>query len=217
MVKVKVCGVKRLEDALMAVHYGADAVGLLVGQTHASSDFIDVSQAKTIVSGLPPYCSTVLVTHLVTLSEIVDLARKIGVTTIQLPGDISPEQIREIKNFLPYIKVTKAIHVVNDSSIEDVERYIGAADAILLDSVNKTTDQVGGTGLTHDWTISKRITRDCAIPIILAGGLNPDNVKSAIAQVEPYGVDANSGLKRSDGYKDPIKLLQYISRAKAQE
>lgn len=215
MVRVKVCGVKRLEDALMAVRFGADAIGLLVGQTHASSDFIDEIQAKHIVSGLPPFCSTVLVTHLISLPDIIHLAKNIGVTTIQLPGEISPEQILEIRKSLPYVKVNKAIHVVDNTSIDEVRRYIGFADAILLDSVNKATDQVGGTGLIHDWSISSRITSECAIPIILAGGLNPENVEVAIQQVIPFGVDANSGLKGTDGYKDPIKLEQYIKRAKA--
>jgi len=214
VVKVKICGIKKLEDALLAIKLGADAVGFLVGQKHSSTDFISPSLAKDIVSEIPPFCSTVLVTHLSTPEEIVPLAIEIGVSTIQLHGETTPEEAMEIKKRLFNIKTYKAVHVEGKISIDIAKRYVGMTDAILLDSVNKKTDQVGGTGLTHDWSISQEIVKSIELPVILAGGLNPENVSDAIKLVKPFGVDANSGTKGNDGYKDPEKLRLFITRAK---
>lgn len=212
--KVKICGIKKIEDALEAINYGADALGFLVGQKHNSVDFIDKDHAKNMVENLPPFYSSVLVTHLTDNEEIIYLASYIGVTTIQFHGDSSPEDIVYVKQRLPYIKVIKSVHVKNEKSIEEIQNYLKSADAILLDSINITTDQVGGTGMTHDWNISKLIVDMYKIPIILAGGLNPSNVKEAINKVSPYGVDVNSGVKGLDGFKDCEKLKSFIYNAK---
>jgi phosphoribosylanthranilate isomerase len=215
MIKVKICGIKRLEDALLAISYGADALGFLVGQKHSSLDFLEKEYAKSIIRKLPPFCSSVLVTHLETASEIISLAEFLGVSTIQLHGDTSPQGAQEIKEKLPYIKIYKAIHVIDNSSIENGKAYLPYVDAVLPDTYNAKTDQVGGTGMTHDWSISKQMVKEYNKPLILAGGLNPDNVIDAIKYVKPYAVDANSGTKGSDGFKDPEKLRLFIERAKS--
>lgn len=214
MIKVKICGIKRKEDALAAASYGADAIGLLVGQRHTSNDFIGEETAKEITRSLPPFCSSVLVTHITSISEIVGLTQRIGVTTIQLHGDSTPEDAQEIKRQLPHIKLYKVIHVNDESSIEFGKQFLGVVDAILLDTANKATGQVGGTGLVHDWNISRRIIEMYSKPVILAGGLGPDNVREAIEVVNPFGVDVNSGTKNADGFKDYSKLKQFIEAAK---
>ena len=214
MVKVKICGIKKHEDAELAVLSGADAVGLLVGQVHTSNDFIDKDIARAIVESLPPFCSSVLVTHLTECDEICELAEYIGVSTIQLHGGSSPAQAKEIKQRLPYIKTYKSIHVTGPESVDNALAYRGVVDGILLDTVNVTTGQVGGTGKTHDWSISSQIVRALDIPVIMAGGLNPENVKDAVAQVQPHGVDVNSGTQGPDGFKDPEKIKSFIMRAK---
>lgn len=212
--KVKTCGIKRIEDALKAVEFGADAIGLLVGQRHTSNDFVDKEQAKSIVSALPPFCSSVLVTHLEDTGEIISLAQFTGVTTIQLHGDSTPEDALHIKKELPYIKLTKALHVINRNSIELGRNYSNTVDAILLDTVNADTGQVGGTGITHDWNLSREIVETYDTPVILAGGLGPDNVKQAVTVVKPFGVDANSSTKGKDGFKDYSKLEAFVRNAK---
>ena len=212
--RVKICGIKKTEDALKAIEQGADAIGLLVGQVHTSNDFISKESAKSIVSGLPPFCSSVLVTHLENNNEIIALAQYIGATTIQLHGDSTPKDAFFIKKELPYIKLIKSLHIINKKSIEDGRKFIDAVDAILLDTVNPNTGQVGGTGKTHDWKISREIVESYNIPIILAGGLNPENIEQAIKEVQPFGVDANSGTKGDDGYKDYRKLKDFIRKAK---
>lgn len=213
-VKVKICGNKRMEDALQAISLGADAIGLLVGPEHASRDFISPLVAQSIAKQLPPFCNIVLATPLIGVGELVDLVKFIGVNTLQLHGESTPSDIIQIKKSLPSIKVIKSLHIIDDSSMVIGKKYIGIADAILLDSINMATKQIGGTGKTHNWDISKRIVEDYNIPIILAGGLTPDNVGEAVRLVKPYGVDVNTGTKGKDGFKDYGKLELFIRRAK---
>ncbi|WP_396927416.1 phosphoribosylanthranilate isomerase [Mycolicibacterium sp.] len=214
MTYVKICGIRRLEDALAAVSCGADAVGVLVGQQHHSPDFLAAADAAAIVAALPLPVTSVLVTHLAEPDEIVALARSVGVTAIQLHGETSPAQAAEVKSCLPPIKIFKAIHVVDHQSIDAARQYAGTVDAIVLDTVNVATDQVGGTGRTHDWSISRQIVERLVVPVVLAGGLHPDNVGEAIRQVAPYGVDVNSGTKGPDGFKDHAALKRFIDNAK---
>ncbi|MCX2934841.1 phosphoribosylanthranilate isomerase [Mycobacterium sp. CVI_P3] len=214
MIRVKICGVRRIDDARAAVEYGADALGFLVGQQHHSPDFLDASDAAAIVAALPPFVSSVLVTHLAEADEIVALATSIGVTTIQLHGETTPHQAATIKGRLPHIKLYKAIHVVDAQSINAAQQYVKAVDAVALDTINVATDQIGGTGQTHDWSISARIVERLPIPVILAGGLDPDNVGEAIREVKPFGVDVNSGTKGPDGFKDHLELKRFIESAK---
>lgn len=214
MIHVKICGIRRLDDALAASRYGADELGFLVGQKHNSPDFLDPADAALIVRALPPSASSVLVTHLDEPDDIVALAAAIGVTTIQLHGDTSPDQAAIVKGRLPHLKTYKAIHVVDAQSIDTARQYT-TVDALVLDTLDASTDQVGGTGRTHDWAISRQIVEQLPIPVILAGGLTPDNVATAIRQVRPYGVDVNSGTKGPDGYKDHTKLKRFIGNAKS--
>ncbi|WP_319430381.1 phosphoribosylanthranilate isomerase [Mycobacterium sp. RTGN5] len=214
MIHVKICGIRRLDDALAALEYGADELGFLVGQRHHSPDFLDAADAAAIIGALPPATSSVLVTHLVEPDDIVALATAIGVTTIQLHGDTSPAKATLIKQRLPHIKTYKAIHVIDAQSIATARQYVNIVDAIVLDTINVATNQVGGTGHTHDWSISRQIADQLPTPVILAGGLNPDNVGEAIRQVKPFGVDVNSGTKGADGFKDHGRLQRFVDSAK---
>ena len=214
VMRVKICGIKRIEDAMMAVELGTDAIGLLVGQTHASNDFIDEKMAKEIVERIPPFCSSVLVTHITDIEEVIRMVKYIGVTTIQLHGDCTTNDILSIRKAMNSIKIIKSLHVINQGSIEKGKEYLALSDAILLDTVNFETNQIGGTGKTHDWNISKNLVENYKIPVILAGGLNPENVESAISKVRPFGVDVNSGVKGINGFKDYNKLKMFIKRAK---
>ncbi len=217
MIKVKICGITNTKDALAAVSYGADAVGFLIGQVHYSTDsFISPEQAAEIVAKLPPFCSTVIVTHLSQAKEIIGVAKIANVNTIQLHGDTTPKEAIEIKEQLPYIKTYKVVHVFDDGAIEEAQKYTGVVDGIILDTAIKETGQVGGTGKTHNWDVSRKVVESISLPIILAGGLNPDNVIYAIKTVHPYAVDVNSGVSNKDGTKDHKKLKAFIERAKSQ-
>lgn len=212
--RVKICGIKNTEDALKAVEFGADAIGLLVGQEHNSKDFITIKQAKEIVNKMPPFVSTVLVTHIDDANQIIEMIKDIGVNTVQLHSDIDINGIGKIKNSCPNIKIIKLVHIINEESIEQVKLFTGVSDAILLDTINFATNQVGGTGKTHDWAIDKRIVEETDANIIVAGGLNKDNVKDAIIQINPFGVDVNSGVQNEHRFKDYDKLKEFIYNAK---
>jgi len=216
MTKVKICGVTNLEDARAAVWFGADAVGFLVGQVHYSTgSFLAPGEVAKIVAALPPFCSAVLVTHLSRPEEVIPILKVANVTTLQLHGDTTPQEAVEIKNFLPFLKTYKVVHVFDASVIEEANRYIGSVDGIILDTAIKATGQVGGTGQTHDWGVSKEVVRSTALPVILAGGLNPENIITAIRVVQTYGVDVNSGVSNPDGTKDHEKVRLFIAQAKS--
>jgi phosphoribosylanthranilate isomerase len=215
MVKVKICGITNREDALAAIAFGADAVGFLVGRVHPSkSVFISAEGAARIAAELPPFCSTVLVTHLARLPEILEAARTARVTTIQLHGDTDRGEAEEIRKRLPYVKVYKAVHVIGEAALSEAQTLAGHVDGIVLDTAIPETGQVGGTGKTHDWEVSRAIVQAVGLPVILAGGLKVENVREAIQRVQPYAVDVNSGISFPDGTKDHCRLKRFIEEAK---
>ena len=212
---VKICGIRRLEDALLAIEFGADALGLLVGQRHNSPDFITAALARQISGTLPPSVEAVLVTHIMEVDEIERLLRQTGITAVQLHSEITPASVANLRTRLPFLKVFKSVYVISGESVRYPERFRKVVDGFVLDTINVATDQVGGTGNIHDWSISQEIVaRFPDMPMILAGGLNSKNVRSAIKLVRPFGVDVNSGTKGSDGFKDAIKLREFIREAK---
>ena len=182
---------------------------------HSTSKFLSPEQAAEIVAHLPPFASSVLVTHLSAPEEILPILKVTNTTTVQLHGNTTPDQATYIKKELPFLKTYKAIHVFDDSAVDDARRYIGFVDGIILDTAIRATGQVGGTGQTHDWSISRKVVRSIDLPVILAGGLNPDNVLEAVRLVQPYAVDVNSGVTKPNGEKDHEKLRQFIARAKS--
>jgi phosphoribosylanthranilate isomerase len=213
---VKICGVRREEDALLAAELGADAIGLLVGRRHGSRDFIEEQLARQIARSLSgSKAKPVLVTHVPELDEIERLLRETEIETVQLHSEILPDAIGELKRRLPKLKIVKSVHVLSLDSIEYPKPYLDVVDGFVLDSFNPATGQVGGTGLTHDWSISEKIVaRYRSTRVWLAGGLDAANVRAAIAAVKPFGVDVNSGTKGADGFKDPHKLRDFITAAK---
>jgi phosphoribosylanthranilate isomerase len=209
-VRVKICGVRRPEDARLASALGADAIGVLVGQAHPSGDFVDASTAAEILRELPERVCGVLVSHLVDPSALLELIGQIGPGTLQIHSAMAPEAVQRIRRARPELQLHKAVHINIGNPLETIRSYESLVDGFVIDSCNPTTGQVGGTGLTHDWRISAALVRQTAQPLWLAGGLNPSNVAAAIAQVKPAGVDVNSGVKGADGTKNPQRLKAFI-------
>jgi phosphoribosylanthranilate isomerase len=209
--RTKICGIRNFEDAATAIKAGANAVGFLVGITHLAEDKIDKESAKNIIEKLPPFISRVLVTHLTVEEEIIDLASFLGVDTVQIHDYIPPEKVAIVKAKLPFCKIIKAVHVVNESeAIKMMRDFEEVSDALLLDS--RTTDRLGGTGKVHDWNISQQIVSLSKAPVILAGGLTDLNVYEAVKKTRPFGVDVNSGVEVS-GWKDFDKVRRFIADA----
>ena len=212
--KVKICANTSVEEAQMCLDAKADVIGILVGQEHASNDFVGKEKAKEICDYVNGRCDVSLVTHLTSAEEIIELTNYIGNNIIQIHSDIAEEEVKKIKNELPNIELVRLIHVASDGTICTDYKKMKYADYYLLDSFNLKTNQVGGTGLTHDWNKSGELIKQLDKPTFLAGGLNPDNVKIAIETARPYGVDVNSGCKNEHGKKDKEKVRQFVVNAK---
>lgn len=215
--RAKICGINTWDNAKIALDCGADALGFLVGITHLAEDKIEVEDAKRIIDKIPPFVSTVAVTHLQDVKKIIDLCRFLGVTTLQIHDYISPEEVAVCKKELPTVKMIKAVHVIDGDktgTIAMARSFEKVADALLLDS--RTAERLGGTGKVHDWNISREIVDEMNIPVMLAGGLTDQNVYDAVMKVRPYAVDVNSGVE-TDGNKNWDKVYGFITNAKRAE
>lgn len=200
-VKIKICGMTRLEDALLAIEGGADAVGFIFYKK--SPRAVSMKTVRGIVAALPPFVETVGVFVDETAERINRVAEFCGLDAVQLHGDESPAFCKKIRR-----KVIKAVRVKDADSISRLADY--QVSGILLDSFNE--NQRGGTGNVFDWNLARRAKKFG--PVILAGGLGPANVGEAIRRVQPYGVDACSGVERSPGVKDPKKMRAFLRAAR---
>ena len=206
----KICGINSLEDVNVVLKSGAHALGFLVGITHLAEDKVSNEEAKTLIEGLPPYVSSVAVTHLTNVNEIIELVKYLGVTTVQIHDYIPPEAVKVVRDMLQCVKIIKAVHVVDEDALAVAKSFVPYVDAILLDS--RTNERLGGTGMTHNWNISAKIVQAVKKPVILAGGLTSDNVYEAVIKVKPFGVDVNSGVE-TKYKKDFLKVSKFISNA----
>ena len=210
---VKICANKTIEDAKMCLDANADLLGILVGQNHNSTDFVDKEKAKEIVNYVNHRAGCVLVTHLTDADEIIALTKFIGNDYIQLHSDISETEVKKIASALPNVKLIRLIHVAQNGKIETEYNKFEFVDFYLLDSFNKSTDQVGGTGIVHDWNVDKKLIQRLNKPTFIAGGLNPNNVADVIKIANPAGVDVNSGCKK-DSIKNAELVKKFVTNAK---
>ena len=210
---VKICANKSLSDAKMSIDAGADFLGMLVGQKHDSTDFIDKYIAKEIVDFAKGKIQTVLVTHLTKSEEIIELSKFIGNDVIQLHSNIDESEVEKIVKTLPNINLIRLIHISQNGQICTNYKTMKYVDYYLLDSFNLKTDQVGGTGLVHDWNIDRELIKQLNKPTFIAGGLTPKNVASAIKAAKPSGVDVNSGCKLN-GIKNEGLVKEFVFNAK---
>jgi len=207
--RVKVCGITTPEDAALAARLGVDAIGVLVGLSHASEDELDPERAGAIVAGLPPFVAGTLVTHRTTLEDVCRLCRAVRPQVLQLHGGFAMDALPALRETFPALRIVTAVHVDGEGTLDEARRVERFVDGVLLDT--KTATRIGGTGITHDWAISRRV-RDAlrVTPVILAGGLTPDNVGRAIAEVRPYAVDVNSGVSVRRGVKSSELMARFI-------
>jgi phosphoribosylanthranilate isomerase len=212
--RIKVCGIREPADLRTALDGGVDAIGVLLGQVHPSTDFISPILARDLLRLVPPFIATVLVTHEERLDEILALASSVPTSCIQLHSDLSPAELAAAREQLRPRFVIGKVTVEDSSSLQRAREIAPSVDAILLDSANRATGQVGGTGRVHDWSLSAQIRRASPCPVILAGGLRPTNVRAAIATVQPAAVDVNSGVEDDAGRKNPDLVRAFVAAAK---
>lgn len=209
--KVKVCCIASETEAALAIRYGASAIGL-VSRMPSGPGPIPDSLIRDIAETVPPGVATFLLTCETTAQPIIAQQRFCRTSTLQLVDEVETGVHEALRDALPGISLVQVIHVRDDDALRQAVEVSEKVDAILLDSGQPTlaVKQLGGTGRTHDWAVSRRIRDEVDVPVFLAGGLNPDNVGKAIGQVVPYGVDVCSGL-RTDGRLDETKLARFMS------
>jgi phosphoribosylanthranilate isomerase len=202
-VRIKICGITLLEDALLAARLGADALGFNFWP--ASKRFIDPDAARAIVDLLPPFVTPVGVFVNQPAGEVLATAARAGLAAVQLHGDEGWDDV----NGFP-IPALKALRVTGPESLADLHRY--RVRGFVLDAPSAG---YGGSGATFDWAVA----RDAALraPVLLAGGLTPENVGEAIRAVRPYGVDVASGVESAPGVKDADKLRRFIEAAREED
>lgn len=201
MIRIKVCGITNIEDALAAQALGADAIGMVFAK---SPRRVEKEQAREIVQALPPFVHLVGVFVDEEKSVIEDIADFCRLTVLQFHGSESPEYCAGFGRL-----VIKAFRISQREDIERLKPYQGKVSAFLLDTYHPVF--AGGTGQAFDWDMAKEAGK--IGPIILAGGLNPDNIGAAIRAVKPYAVDVSSGVEMSPGKKDHDKMRLFIERA----
>jgi phosphoribosylanthranilate isomerase len=210
--RIKICCISSIEEAKTAVGFGASAIGLVArmpsGPGPISDDLI-----RKIAATIPPPVATFLLTSETSVNEIIKHHRRTNTNTIQIVDALSEGTYAQLKEALPAVKIVQVIHVINEESVREAIRVSELVDAILLDSGNPNlkVKELGGTGRVHNWKLSKHIRVNSACPVILAGGLNHENVREAIEEVGPFAVDVCSGV-RTNGYLD-IQKLENFCRA----
>ena len=197
--RAKICGITRLEDALAAVEYGADAIGLVFYKP--SPRYVSIEQAAAISAALPPFVSVVALFVDPTQAEVNAVLSRVRIDVLQFHGEES--EVACAQYSLPYLKV---IRVKTDTNLIQYAQAYGTAKALLLDTYSEHA--VGGTGQVFDWSL---IPNNLPVPIILAGGLTPENVNEAVKQVKPYAVDVSGGVETSKGIKNSVKIAAFMA------
>ncbi|MBD1805728.1 phosphoribosylanthranilate isomerase [Microcoleus sp. FACHB-SPT15] len=210
--RVKICCIGSVEEAKLAIHYGAAALGL-VSEMPSGPGVISEGLIAQVAASVPPTVSSFLLTSKVEPLAIIAQQRRLGVNTIQICDQLELSKYEDLRQALPGIAIIQVIHVTGSESIEEAVAVAPHVHGILLDSGDQSLviKELGGTGRIHDWEISRRIRERVDVPIFLAGGLNPDNVIAAIRQVEPFGVDVCNGV-RTNGKLDEVKLSQFFTQ-----
>lgn len=208
--KIKICCISSIAEANMALSYGASAIGL-VGKMPSGPGPIEDDLIKSIAINIPPPIGTFLLTCETSAEQIITHHKRTFTNTIQLVDELPEKDYAVIKEAIPAIKLVQVIHVIDESSVEEAIKVSEYVHAILLDSGNPklSIKELGGTGRVHNWKLSRKIKERIKIPLFLAGGLNSGNVRHAINEVEPYGVDVCSGV-RTNGHLDEIKLKAFF-------
>jgi phosphoribosylanthranilate isomerase len=211
--RMKICCISSEEEANMAIQYEASALGF-VGHMPSGPGIISDDLILRIVKTIPPPIGTFLLTSETVSQKIIAHHQVTRTNTIQIVDSISINEYNVIRESIPSVKLVQVIHVIDNKSVEEAIMISEHVDAILLDSGNPNLriKELGGTGRTHNWKLSRKIRNNVKIPIFLAGGLNADNIKQAIDEVEPFGLDLCNGV-RTNGKLDEKKLELFMKNA----
>lgn len=213
--RIKICCIGSIEEALLAIRYGASALGLVSAMPSGPGVIAD-QQIAIIADSIPPGVASFLLTSSQDVETIIDQQRSCHVNTLQLVDTLPEGSHCRLRAALPGISLVQVIHVRDIEALEEARAIAPFVNAILLDSGNPqlAVKELGGTGRVHDWVISQKIREALDIPIYLAGGLNTENVQHAIRQVGPFGLDLCSSV-RTHGQLDEEKLARFFEQVNA--
>ncbi|WP_449448525.1 phosphoribosylanthranilate isomerase [Spirosoma aerolatum] len=209
--RVKICCISSLDEAQLAIRFGADALGL-VGKMPSGPGVVQDELAAEIVRTVPPPVATFMLTSETTVDDIVAHQQRVLANTIQLVDAVSANTYAQLHAALPSVKVVQVIHVIDEYNLEEALQAVeNGADALLLDSGNPNLaiKELGGTGRVHNWLVSRKIVEQSRVPVFLAGGLHADNVRQALETVQPFGLDICSGV-RTNGQLNEQKLDTFL-------
>lgn len=209
--RIKICCMGSVEEAALAVRYGGDALGIVSAMPSGPGP-VSEERAREIAASIPPPVASFLLTSRQDTTGIIAQQRLIRTNTLQIVDRLTTGTYQELREALPGVALVQVIHVQGAESVDEAERIAPEVDALLLDSGNQnlTVKELGGTGRTHDWSLSRRIVERVQKPIFLAGGLSAANVREAIERVKPFGVDVCSGV-RTGGALEERKLADFIT------
>ena len=211
--RIKICCISSEAEARMAIGYGASAIGLVARMPSGPGPISD-ELIRQIAKTVPPPIATFLLTSETSVEKIIEHHKRTNTNTIQIVDSLTSGTYGQLKEALPGVKIVQVIHVIDEKSVDEALGISEIVDAILLDSGNPKLKikELGGTGRVHNWKFSRQIREKSKCPGFLAGGLNPDNVRQAIEEVQPFAVDVCSGV-RTDGRLDRKKLELFTIRA----
>ncbi|HVB73075.1 MAG TPA: phosphoribosylanthranilate isomerase [Ktedonobacteraceae bacterium] len=209
--RVKICCINSIDEARLAIRYGASALGL-VSAMPSGPGVIEEDDIAQIAATIPPGVSSVLLTSQQDAGAIIEQQRHCRVNTLQIVDHFPIDGYMKLRDALPGVALVQVIHVMGETSIDDALAVAPYVNAILLDSGNQSlvVKELGGTGRIHDWAISRRIREVVPVPVFLAGGLHAGNVAEAIATVQPFALDVCSGV-RTGGKLDEKKLASFFA------
>jgi len=213
---IQVAGVIDAAEAELLVECGVRYLGFPLRLAFHAEDLTE-SQAASIIQALPAECHGVLITYMTDAEEVVTCCRFLGVRIVQLHGDVEVSELQRINQLDPSLSIIKSL-VVGRQSTSELQEVMQSSspfvDAYITDTFDPKTGATGATGKLHDWAISRDIVQQAQHPVILAGGLTPDNVREAIEVVGPAGVDAHTQLEDTTGRKSREKVQQFVAEAK---
>lgn len=207
--QLKVCCIQDEAEARLALAHGARALGLVSAMPSGPGP-IDEERIAAVARALRGAAETFLLTALMDAEEIAAQHQRCGTSTLQLVDQVEPRERARLRTLLPGVALVQVVHVAGPEALDEAREAAEHADALLLDSGNRAapTKELGGTGRVHDWSLSARIVAAARVPVWLAGGLSDVNVRGAVSQVRPFGVDLCSGI-RTEGRLDANKLAAF--------
>jgi phosphoribosylanthranilate isomerase len=210
--RIKICCISSVDEAKLAIESGASAIGLVAKMPSGPGSIPD-DLIREIAMKVPPPVATFLLTSETSVKQIIKHHQRTNTNTIQIVDLLSEGTYSQLKTALPSVKIVQVMHVIDENSVDIAVRISEQVDALLLDSGNPKLKikELGGTGRVHDWRLSRQIREKSKCPVFLAGGLNPENVRQATEEVQPFAVDVCSGV-RTNGKLDKQKLERFISQ-----